>query len=423
MGVFTVGRQVALEIDMPGWWLANASVDMDFRNGSYYDSTTYPQSASALLSCTRASVGYAKNSDGTLTQFASNALRIGNGMGLLVEAAQTNICLQSEDASTTWSPTAITVTTNQAVAPNGTTTMDQLFDGVAGGRHIIEQSFTISAGAIHTVSFFVKNVDRRYVQIVMANSGRIHAIADLQTGTITDSGVQSGAAGTVFTSASIEAFSSGIYRIALTGSADNTTGLFLDIALSDVAVLGTNVFGSPSYTGSNKSVYVWGMQVEQATFASSYTPTTTVAVTRAADNIITSGALQSTINAATGSLVAQVDNGLIAGVAANIVDSNGTNLLGFDASNHGLASMTATLATANTANRTAQDKLGLAWTASARSLAVNGGTVASDASSQTPSSTQHVGSSGSANFANAYIERLTAFNTKLADATLQGFTV
>ena len=37
MGVFTVGRQVALEIDMPGWWLANASVDMDFRRGLYYD--------------------------------------------------------------------------------------------------------------------------------------------------------------------------------------------------------------------------------------------------------------------------------------------------------------------------------------------------------------------------------------------------
>ena len=37
MGVFTTGRQVALEIDMPGWWLANSSVDMDFRRGLYYD--------------------------------------------------------------------------------------------------------------------------------------------------------------------------------------------------------------------------------------------------------------------------------------------------------------------------------------------------------------------------------------------------
>ncbi len=121
--------------------------------------------------------------------------------------------------------------------------------------------------------------------------------------------------------------------------------------------------------------------------------------------------------------MAQTDNGSVASVAANIVDSNGTNLLGFDASNHALASMIGTLTTANTANRTTQDKLGLAWNASGRSLVLNGGTVANDASAQTPSATQHIGSTGTANFAYAYVERLTSWTTKLADATLQGFTV
>ena len=92
MGVFTVGRQVALEIDMPGWWLANASVDMDFRRGLYYDSSTAnPRAATNFLSCSRASIGYAKNADGTLTQFGNDTLRIGVGTGLLVEDARTNI--------------------------------------------------------------------------------------------------------------------------------------------------------------------------------------------------------------------------------------------------------------------------------------------------------------------------------------------
>ncbi len=85
--------------------------------------------------------------------------------------------------------------------------------------------------------------------------------------------------------------------------------------------------------------------------------------------------------------------------------------------------MIGTLATGNTANRTTQDKLGLAWNASGRSLVLNGGTVVTDASAQTPSATQHIGSSGTANFAYAYVERLSAWTTKLADATLQGFTV
>ena len=162
--------------------------------------------------------------------------------------------------------------------------------------------------------------------------------------------------------------------------------------------------------------------LKQEAFVSSYIPTTTAAATRAADNITTSGSLQTVINAATASLVAQTDNGAVSSVAANIVDSNGTNLLGFDASNHALASITATLATGNTANRTTQDKFGLAWSGAGRSLVLNNGTVATDATAQTPSATQHIGSSGSANFAYAYVERLTAWTTKLADATLQALT-
>src|SRR4029450_7617101 len=49
------------------------------------------------LSITRASTGYVTNSDGTLTSFGTNTLRIGNGTGLLVEDARTNLVLRSRD--------------------------------------------------------------------------------------------------------------------------------------------------------------------------------------------------------------------------------------------------------------------------------------------------------------------------------------
>ena len=39
-------------------------------------STANPRAATNFLSCSRASIGYAKNADGTLTQFANDTLRI-----------------------------------------------------------------------------------------------------------------------------------------------------------------------------------------------------------------------------------------------------------------------------------------------------------------------------------------------------------
>ena len=138
MGVFTVGRQVALEIDMPGWWLANASVDMDFRRGLYYDSSTAnPRAATNFLSCSRASIGYAKNADGTLTQFGNDALRIGVGTGLLVEDARTNDMEYSQDFTPSggWSSVALLSITGGFTAPDGTTTAQKVIPDTANASH------------------------------------------------------------------------------------------------------------------------------------------------------------------------------------------------------------------------------------------------------------------------------------------------
>ncbi len=426
MGVFTVGRQVALEIDMPGWWLANASVDMDFRRGLYYDSSTAnPRAATDFLSCVRASVGYAKTAAGTLTSFATNTLRI-TDLGLLCEDARTNLLLRSQEFDdTAWAKTnagTVTATANATAAPDGTTTADLLTcDGSDSnrmqGNSASGNIFTATSGVAYALSIYAKaNSGSTWCELFLGDFATSNARVWFN---LTGSGVVGSNAVVgdgVLDSSSIESLANGWYRLTINTHMSvthaNSTLAFYPCASGDGLTTTTN----------GHSMYVWGAQAEAGAFASSYVPTTTVTVTRAADNITISSTLQTVINAATGSLVAQTDNGGGAGFAANVVDSNGTNLLGFDASNHALASITATLATGNTANRTTQDKLGLAWTSAARSLVLNGGTVATDASSQTPSATQHVGSSGSANFVNAYVERLSAWTTKLADATLQGFT-
>ncbi len=417
MGVFTVGRQVALEIDMPGWWLANASVDMDFRRGLYYDSSTAnPRAATDFLSCVRASTGYAKTAEGTLTQFASNILRVTSN-GLLIEDARTNNKLQSQDftSGAEWNViNNITTTANTTTAPDGTTTADSVVPTATNGDHSVGGSAGTATAASWTASCYLNPNGYNFGYLAIQNGATDSIwVFDLVAGTSTRTDF--GSAPTGVTTA-FETLANGWVRPAVT-----LTAAAAGISIR-VGVMNASTYAN--FAGNTTSgIYAWGAQVEAGAFPSSYIPTSGATATRAAENITTSGSLQTVINAATASLVAQVDNGSVANIAANIVDSNGTNLLGFDASNHGLASMIGTLATGNTANRTTQDKLGLAWNASGRSLVLNGGTVATDASAQTPSATQHIGSSGTANFAFAYIERLSSWTTKLADATLQGFTV
>ncbi len=397
MGVFTVGRQVFLSIEMPQlWWLADSAVDMDFTSSLYRSSTAGNAAATDFLSCSRASTGYATTSTGALTSFGTNTLRI-TDLGLLIEGARTNRCLHSQEMTDgTWDAGGTTVTADTTVAPDGTTTADTAVFAGAGGSRLYCQSDGAFTAGLQDVTWSV------WVQGTAGDKFALR-MYNAEATTIFDTGV-------------LTIASTGVWvRYSITGALNIIGG-------GAVGGIDTRTFIS-GLPGTAITIKVWGGQFEVGSFASSYVPTVGTGVTRAADNITTSSWLQTAINAATGSLVAQTDNGAAAGIAANIVDSNGTNLLGFDTSNHALASMIGTLATGNTANRTTQDKSGLAWNASGRSLVLNGGTVATDASAQTPSATQHIGSSGSVNFAYAYIERLSAWTTKLADATLQGFTV
>lgn len=404
------------------WWLSGAAVDLDFQTPRYYDGADGADVAT-LLSCSRASIGYAQTVAGTLTQFLSNVLRI-TDKGLLIEDAETNYASHSQDLAGLPS-SGTTVVDNQLAAPDGTTTASKLTEDSSNARHISFGSpgtpGGIANGVTYAYSCYLKQGTRRWAGINLVDNTATNlgsAVIDLQTGLITQT------SGSNYTSSYVETLANGWYRLVLILTGNGTSGGGENaVIFSSDSGTPTLSQGSATYTGDGTSFfYAWGRQIEIGTFASSYIPTTTSSAVRAADVVTTAGALQTVIAAAAGSIVTQVDSGEVAGLAANIVDSNGTNLLGFNSSNNGLSSITSTLTTANAGNRTSQDKLGLAWSAGGRSLVLNSGTVATDAVAQTPDSTQHLGSSGAANFAFAYIERLTAWSSKLADATLQGFT-
>lgn len=407
------------------WWLGGSSLDLWFTGSKFYDASLgSPESAvpTTYFSCSRASTGYARTAAGTLTSFATNTLRYTDN-GLLVEGSKTNVALQSQTLdNATWTKNALSVTADATTAPDGTTTADLLIpDTTTTNGHNDDQLVGGNADGVYTVSAYVKAAGYNFVLFDASDNttGDLSCAINLTTGatTIDILGVGSWTG----RSATSEQLANGWWRVTMTGT--KSTGGFLNIEIR-IYPTPNNTFTAFAGDGTS-GAYVWGVQLEASSAVSSYIPTTTASVTRAADNITITGVANTLINAAAASAIVRVGTSPGSSFAANIIDSNGTNCLGFDSTNHGLASITATLATSNTANRsmTVDDKVGLAWSGAGRSLVLNGGTVATDAIAQTPSATQNLGSaSGTSNFINAYIERFTLWSSKQSDASMQGFT-
>ena len=96
----------------------------------------------------RNSTKYVLGSGGTLVPVATDEPAFefnadGTYKGLLVEPAATNLCLQSEDITTTWSFSDATRTADAITAPDGNTTADELTATGSGPR--IYQYVSLSA--------------------------------------------------------------------------------------------------------------------------------------------------------------------------------------------------------------------------------------------------------------------------------------
>lgn len=220
----------------------------------------------------RASAGFYTNADGTLTSFASGALRRGD-RGVLIEGARTNSFLQSQDFQTSWTLIGLDAfgsgsVANAVAAPDGTVTADFIRPTTGLSSHRIAQSVTHTA-ASWTGSVYVKAGG--YSRFGMSVSGS-YATFNLETGAVIETN------GT----AVISALANGWYRCALTFTA-TAASLSWDLYVLDALYLS----GSPhlhTFMGDGVSgLYLWGAQCELGASQSSYIPTTTGTATREAD--------------------------------------------------------------------------------------------------------------------------------------------
>jgi hypothetical protein len=195
------------------------------------------------------------------------------------------------------------LTTNAAVAPDGSLTAAQLADDAHDGNHLTNHPFGLGGlavmatvgeyYAIVTCSEFFKEGTQRYAQLQCGtegssfvngevNSGVLVDI-DLQNGTIANGGTYgvSGTDQTAYLGSSIEALPNsqfpnapaGWYRVSVTG----TVIVEADVHLQSLLA---NSLGTISYIGTGSSIFIWGPQVEQHQTAtlSDYVPVGQISV-------------------------------------------------------------------------------------------------------------------------------------------------
>jgi nitrogen fixation protein FixH len=222
----------------------------------------------------------------------SSDLITGESLGLLIEEQRTNLLVRSEEFDdAAWTKTGTTVDSNVIVAPDGSLVGDKLVENTANAAHSINVgSITTSTTAASTFSFYAKAGERSVIQVrlgVQSLANRGQGNVDLTTGTVALVSNVGTATGTTLTATPV---GNGWYRIAISTNPNDAaaTQMRVFVILGNVSV---NSMTGAAYTGDGFSgIFIWGAQLESASFSTSYIPTVASAVTRAADAASMTGA-------------------------------------------------------------------------------------------------------------------------------------
>ena len=247
---------------------------------------------------TRASSATVVNKQGLIETVGSGIPRIDfsdDAKGALkLEPQRTNLVTYSEDFSqSAWTKSGTSVV-NGFISPDGTNNAFKLVEDTSTLRHSTNTLNTVVGE--HTLSVFAKKGEKDILQLSLGGASITPASTysnfDLTNGTIT-AGVN--------TSSDIEEFANGWYRCSITSSV-NSGVLNSGCVVANSTTMGRN----GTYQGDGTSgVYIYGAQLEQGSYATSYIPTQGTTQTRVADTAIGSGN-STVINSTEGVLYAEI---------------------------------------------------------------------------------------------------------------------
>lgn len=326
---------------------------------------------------------YCTSTDGLLAAVNANVMRLCNGNGALIEEARTNSALWARDmTNAAWVKVGMGNALNaigaDGVANSATTLTATGTAGSCTASCTILQTLTLGSTA-DTYSVYLMRV---------TGSGAVNITINNLVGTTACTLVT-----TSFTRCSVTAT-----------LANPVIGIQL-ATLNDVVVADFN-------------------QLEAGSFASSAIPTTTVAVTRAADNITAVGALDAMFRQTSQSSVTQF---IVPPTTTNprIFDNGSFNLVSGSSLTQStlVANGTITSVTSNGATGTTS-KVGGSFDGSGKAIFLNNdtGTTSATAGTFTPGTTNIGDSSGLIRALNSSIKRFS-ISVRLPDATVKAMTI
>jgi hypothetical protein len=387
-----------------------------------------PESGVGDFDFTRATTATRINSSGLIEEMAINVPRLEyplidgvvNGCpSLLLEPQSTNLIPYSEEFdNAAWSKFRSSISPNTSISLDGTLNADKLIDTSVSGTHGMEDTISsISSGSKYTYSIFAKADEIKQVGLLLATQGRIF---DLENGTILDEFIAAPDA------SKIEDYGNGWYRCSITITL-NATSVKTSIYLSK----NNNI----TFTGDGTSgVYLWGAQLEEQSYPTSYIPTNGQTATRLADVCNDAGS-SDTFNDSEGVLMAEISAlsddlserrlSLNDGTASNVIRIGYTGAsdrivaVVYNGSNQAVLVY-------NDSNITEFNKIALKYKENDFALWVNGIEVATDISGATFSeatlTNMNFDSGSGGNDFYGKTKQIQYFNTALTDSEIEELT-
>jgi hypothetical protein len=218
----------------------------------------------------------------------------GSCPSILVEPQRTNVILRSQEFDNAyWTKQNASIVINSTTSPDGTLNASKLVEDTANSRHYINATNTIVTATQQTASIYIKAAGRTKFALSEEVATGAYASFNLANGTVLD---QNGI------SAKITPLTNGWFKCEYT--INSTIFFLLRIVLLPNSYTSGSVNGT--YTGDGTSgVFLYGAQLEQGSYSTSYIPTVASTVTRNADVISKTG-ISSLIGQTEGTLFCEV---------------------------------------------------------------------------------------------------------------------
>lgn len=247
-----------------------------------------PNSSDGDFDFSRSSSATRVNKDGLIEVVQTNVPRLDYPLidgvvqdtpSLLLEPSRTNEVTYSDDFSNAvWVKSLSTITSNSAISPDGNLNATKLITNNGSSNGQLYRNLSKAASQItYTYSAFAKKSEWNGVGIYISdnssfnNRGQSFFGLDGVLGTVSALGTFS------LASSKIEEYPNGWYRVQLTVTVPATTTTIVARIYSLENVSGSGVGDGTS------GIYIYGAQLEQGSYATSYIPTAGSTVTRSAE--------------------------------------------------------------------------------------------------------------------------------------------